>query len=332
MIRYIEPVSRKSATGVTARVYDGLRREFGVHAEPITLHSPVEQLLAGAWMLCREHMVAAGRVERSVKEAVATAVSGLNECPFCVDAHTAMLNATGHSSEEPPVAGAIEWALATRAPGTEILRAPPFGESEAPEMIGTATLFHYINRPVSVFCGDSPLPGDGRVLRGAMLRVAGRRFRRFARARPAAGETLDLLPPAELPADFAWARSSPVIAAAWARFAAAVERAGESALPLPVRERVVERLNHWQGEQMGLSLDWIEDGLDGLGAELRPAARLALLVAFAPYRVDETTVSAFGGSDADLVSAVSWAAFAAARRTASWLATGNVDLDLSRSS
>jgi AhpD family alkylhydroperoxidase len=323
MIKHVKPVSRRSATGITARVYDGMEREFGIHAEAISLHSPAEELLAAAWILCREHTVAAGRVERPLKEAVAATVSRLNACPFCVDAHTAMLAATGHSSDEPALARAAEWANATRSPEARIVREPPFGEDEAPEMIGTATLFHYINRPVSVFCGDSPLPGEGRVLKGTLLRIAGRRFRRFAQARPAPGETLDLLPAADLPPEFDWARSSPVIADAWARTAAAFERAGEHALPAPVRERVLARLGAWQGEQLGLALDWLDDSLEGLDDDLRPAARLALLVALAPYRVDDAAVAEFrnsgDGNDAKLVGAVSWAGFAAARRTASWL-------------
>jgi AhpD family alkylhydroperoxidase len=315
-----------------AAVYDAMRREFGVQAEAITLHSPAEELLAGAWILCREHTVAAGRVERPVKEAVAAAVSDLNRCPYCVDAHTAMLNGTGHSSGEPAFARPIEWARATRTPGAEILRVPPFDASEAPEMLGTATLFHYINRPVSVFCGDSPLPGDGRVMRGALLRIAGVRFRRFARARPVAGESLGLLPEAELPEDFAWARSSPVIADAWARFAAAVERAGEHVLAPAVRQRVLERLDTWQGEPMPLGEAWLAASLQDLEPELLPAVRLALLSALAPYRIEESTAAAFGGSDADLVSAVCWSAFAAARRTTTWLTSVDVDLGLSRSS
>jgi hypothetical protein len=45
-----------------------MAREFGTHAEPMTLHSPEPELLAGAWSLCREHLVAAGRVERALRK------------------------------------------------------------------------------------------------------------------------------------------------------------------------------------------------------------------------------------------------------------------------
>ena len=81
MIRYVTPTSRRSAEGTTAAVYDGMRREFGVHAEPIVLHSPVPELLAATWIQCREQLVARGGVPRPVKEAVATAVSSVYRCP-----------------------------------------------------------------------------------------------------------------------------------------------------------------------------------------------------------------------------------------------------------
>src|SRR5688500_7442995 len=96
MVKYLRPVSRRSATGSTARAYEQMTREFGLHAEPIALHSPAPEIVAGVWSLCRETLIAAGSVDRAVKEAVAIAVSSINRCPFCVDAHAVMLTATGH--------------------------------------------------------------------------------------------------------------------------------------------------------------------------------------------------------------------------------------------
>jgi AhpD family alkylhydroperoxidase len=319
-----------------------MAREFGVHAEPMTLHSPVPELLAGAWSLCREQLVAAGRVERAVKEAVAMTVSSINSCPFCVDAHAVMLAASGHSGaarrlergkrdglDDPALERVVEWAAATRSPGSPVLGRPPFDAVEAPEMIGTAVLFHYINRPVTVFLGEtSPLPLGGRLLKGGMLRAGARRLRAFARARPIAGESLELLPEAKLPDDLAWASGSPVLAGAWARFAAATERAGERSLPAEVRSRLLAQLDEWRGGDPGLGVAWLERALEGLDQRQIPAARLALLVALAPYRVDEQVVDAFRAgagpeaidADARLVGAVSWSALAAARRIGSWLA------------
>src|SRR5919108_782318 len=131
MVKYVQPVSRQTASGTTARVYEGLEREFGVHAEPITLHSPAPEICAGVWSVCRETLVAEGKVDRMVKEAVATAVSSINRCPFCVDAHAAMLAAGGHHGvarrmedgdfgriEDRRVKKFVDWALATALPGS----------------------------------------------------------------------------------------------------------------------------------------------------------------------------------------------------------------------
>lgn len=334
MIKHIQPVRRRSATGNTARVYEQMQREFGVHAEPIALHSPAPEIMFGAWSICRETLVAPGRVERPVKEAVATAVSSINRCPYCVDAHATMLAASGHYAtarniggrklgaiREPELAAAVDWALATRSPDAGILRDPPFDTAQAPEMIGTAMLFHYINRPVNVFLGPSPFPSSARLLKGGMVRVAGRRFKDVVRKGPTPGASLELLPDATLPADLGWASKAPILAGAWARFAAAVERAGELALPAEVRTLVADRLASWNGEDPGLGSSWVEDALGGLENEKRPAGRLALMTALAPYRVDESVVAPFrdGRADPELVAAVSWSALAAARRIGSWL-------------
>jgi hypothetical protein len=88
-----------------------------------------------------------------------------------------------------------------------------------------------------------------------------------------------------------------------------------------VRALVTERLANWRGDDTGLGATWLEDHVTGLDSELRPAARLALLAAFAPYRVDESVIGDFrdGRPDSDLVAAVAWSALAAARRIGSWL-------------
>ncbi len=333
VIRHVTPVAKRHATGRVARVYDGLRREFGIHAEPIVLHSPAPDLLAGAWMVCREVTVAAGAVERPVKEAVAVAVSELNRCPYCVDAHSAMLRSTGTAAPTQFAA----WAAATRSPGAGILQNPPFDAAQVPEMVGTAVLFHYINRPVSVFLDESPLPIRRRLLRAPMLALAGRRFRPFTSVPPPPGESLDLLPDAGLPADMEWARGARHIAGAWARFAAVVEAAGEDALPPDVRAWLQDLLGSWNGETPPLGAAWVDEQLGELQAGERAAGRLALLSALAPYRVDEGVIGdyrrAHAAGDARLLAAVVWSALAAARRVGSWISEGRaVDLPAGRSS
>jgi hypothetical protein len=80
MIKYIQPCKPSSATGLTAQVYTQTKRDFGRVAEPFLIHSPVPNLLAAVWMVCRETELV-GQVPRNSKEAVAAAVSQLNSAP-----------------------------------------------------------------------------------------------------------------------------------------------------------------------------------------------------------------------------------------------------------
>src|SRR6185295_8267483 len=297
-IRYLHPVSPEAATGLVAEVYSQARREFGL-LPPIPLHSPVPRLLAGAWCVLRETLVT-GQVARPVKEALAAEISRLNRCPYCIDAHTLMLEAAGERDAAQALAGknssalrderlreVVAWGAAHRSPGAAELSRPPFPAADTGEMIGTAMAFHYINRMAHVFLPESPypLPSAFHWAKGWIRKLAAGRFAALVSARRVPGESLALLEPAELPADLPWARGNPYVAGAFARFAAAVEEAGQDALPEGVRERIVERLAAWDGTDPGFG-GLGEEELEGIPGEERAAGRLALLTAFASYRVD----------------------------------------------
>src|SRR6266508_4326022 len=91
-IKYVKPVQYRSATGLTADIYRQMQADF-LPIPLLTLHSPTPEVLAGVWSILRETLLAGG-VERAQKEVVAAVVSKTNECPFCVDAHRLMLEAT----------------------------------------------------------------------------------------------------------------------------------------------------------------------------------------------------------------------------------------------
>ena len=334
MIKYTRPVTDPSGNALLARAYPQIKRDFGALVEPITLHAPAPQLLAGTWMAIRETELA-GVVRRELKEAVAATVSRLNRCPYCTDAHTMMLHATSAHDiaaaisrgrndqiQDTAVRQIVAWANATRSPGDPLLQRPPFSEADAPEIIGTAVAFHYINRMVEIFLDETPLPSNRNWLKGRLKRVAGLYFSRAARRQKVAGESLALLPEADLPADLSWAAGSPAVAGAFARWAAVVEIAGREALPVDVRALVSEHVAAWNGESLGLSRAWVEKAVTGLAETERPAARLALLTALASYQIDEETIAAFRAQqpeDDKLVAATAWASFTAARRVGNWL-------------
>jgi hypothetical protein len=112
------------------------------------------------------------------------------------------------------------------------------------------------------------------------------------------------------------------VAGAYARFAAAVEAAGQQSVPAEVRLLVHKQVGSWQGEDPGLSRHWVEEAIIGLDESHKPAARLALLTALASYQVDEGVIHAFRSQypgDDKLIGLAAWASFTAARRVGSWL-------------
>jgi len=334
MIKHIQPVSSLSENDLLTRAYPQIKRDFGAVVEPFTLHASAPRLLAGIWMATRETELV-GIVHREIKESVAAAVSTLNQCPYCVDAHTMMLHATSaHDAaaaigqvneseiQDPAIKQIVAWAKATRTPNDPLLKSPPFSRSEAPEIIGTAVVFHYINRMVDIFLDETPLPSNRGWLKGTLKRMAGWYFSRAARRRKTAGISLRLLPEAELTTDLSWAAASPVIASAFARWAAVVEAAGQDALPANVRAMVREHIAAWNGEDPGLSRNWVEKVAAGLDESEKPAARLALLTALAPYQINKHIIVAFRAQqpgDDKLIAATAWASFTAARRIGTWL-------------
>ncbi len=333
MIRWVHPVPARAATGLVGTVYEEVRRDFGALVEPFTLHSPSPTLLAAVWRACRATLVT-GRVPRVVKEVVATGVSAANACPYCVDAHTVMLDGAGahdaaralaadraEAIDDPRLRAIAAWARASRDPESPVLATPPFDAADAAEILGTALVFHYVNRPVTVLLGSSPLPIATGALKPALRRGAGVWFGRAMRR--AGGTAPPLLPDAALPDDLAWARTSPPVADALARFAAAVDVEGARVLSPVIRDAVAARLRDWRGEDVGLGRHWAEPALAGVGDADRPALRLALLTALAPHQVDGDVVTAFRGrspDDADLVAALAWSSLTAARRVVDWLA------------
>jgi hypothetical protein len=137
------------------------------------------------------------------------------------------------------------------------------------------------------------------------------------------GRSLDLLPPAELPDDLAWARSNPRIADALSRWASTVEKHAQGLIPKQVEDCVQKNLHHWHGEQMPISRSWVEKEVGKLAGKNRAIAKLALVLAKAPYQIDESLVEAViedHKDETDFIRVLAWSAFTAARNIASRIA------------
>ncbi|NTV60868.1 MAG: alkylhydroperoxidase [Chlorobiaceae bacterium] len=334
-IRYFKPPPSVPAESLSGKVLTAVRREFGAEVEPFTLHLPVPELLAGAWMVCRETLLA-GKGRRDAKEAVAATVSFINRCPYCVDAHSIMLlEASGvdHSkaiSDGKPelikdsyLSAVSQWAAATLSPVSPLLAAPPFSAGEAPAFIGTAVFFHYINRMVTILLGASPLPFTEGFPKKVSMQMAAWFFGGAIRLEKKAGTSLGMLPEAPLPEDLAWAKPSAEVAGAFAAFSREIEKAGETAIPEKVRAAIKEAIDAWDGSDPGTGSAWMDATLKKLNEPDKAAGKLSLLAALAPYRVNDELVSSYSSrfpGNENLLSALAWSSFTAARKIGTWIA------------
>ncbi|WP_371631045.1 carboxymuconolactone decarboxylase family protein [Streptomyces sp. NBC_00341] len=285
--RYTSPAPPESATGVVADVYAQMAKDFGIErASAFVVLAASPPLLTGAWALVRESLLA-GRVSRTDKEVVAAGVSLANRCPFCVDAHTVLLHATGDhrlaetiARDEQPQDPAHRQLLSW---GKDMSTPQPFPSTDAPEHIGTALSFHFINRVVSSLLTESMLPFGLQRLR-AVRSAAGRTLARTVRQELATGLSLPLLETeGEAPS---WAAGT-AIGTAFGALRTAAEL-GAGLLSEEDAAFVRESVAAWDGVSP----------LPPHGAVLpdraeRPGARLALLAARAPYRITDEDVAAW---------------------------------------
>ena len=326
MFRFVTPVPRRKARGLVAAVYTQSARELGAAFGPHL--SPAPDLHAAAWAALRESQLA-GRAPRALKEAAAAAVAVANACPFCVDAHTAMVHAAGahrladavargETPPDPRDAALVAWAAATRTPGAIAGQAPP---QPAAEYLGTVLVNHFINRMTDALRPGPLLPAN-RLLSGPARRLAGLLLARRVRRDHRPGESLPLLDGLPADASPAWAGDGP-LGTAYATFRRA---AGAGAALLDDPSIVHSVLSWWDGAHPALSGGWIPEAVAAALPADRPAVRLALLAAAAPYRITEGDVVAWRTAgpgvrgDAELVRLLAFGAIAAVDRIEAGLA------------
>jgi len=326
-IRYVSAVRRGRASGLVSQVYRQMEGDFGVLAPPVALHAAAPEMLAAAWLVLRETLIVPGLASRAAKEAVATAVSAGNACPYCAMIHNSALTVLGPGRRDQPATNdpeldvVVEWVMSVDNPGKPV--DPQFPAEQFADLAGVAVLLHYLNRMVNVFLRDVPLPpGVPEFTLPPVLWILGRQMAAAARQAHVPGAALGLLPAADLPADLSWAAGNDTVAQAYARACAVIDDAGARALPANIRALVSDNLARWHGGPRGISRVWVEELIAPLPADQRPVARLALLVAFASYQVDPAVIERcrqVGTSDRTLVELSSWAAMAAARRVGNLL-------------
>ncbi len=330
-MRYVRAVPTRKADGLTKRVYDMIREDFFKNGS-LTSRSKVPELMAAIWTAGREAMLVADKVDRTTKDAVSAVLSQINDCPYCED----MLVSLVHAGGEHDAAGDIfaqnsldatdvtlrkrlEWVRAVADPARADLPETPFTAEQLPEVLGTLMGMSDINRFSHVVMEDSPVgaPFGLQAIKAGALRMFGRELEATRRVPLEPGRALPLLPSAPLPEDMAWAKPNTRVADALARWAAAAERESASVISPRIRSVVGSSLDAWRGQQMPISRSWVNPEVEGLRGGERAIAKLAIVLAKAPYQVDEKMAEAvleYVGSEEDFIRILAWASFTGARR------------------
>ena len=332
-MRYVHAIPRRKASGLVAQVYDMIEQDFFINGSLIS-RSKVPALMAGIWIAGRESVLVDDHLDRTTKEAMNAVLSQVNDCPYCGDMLISLVHAGGQHAAaahifaegEAHIADAtlskrLAWVRSVATPGTAVHPPVPFTALELPEAIAALMAMSDINRFSHVVMDGSPVsaPLGLRGIKAAALRLVGGELRSTHRVPLTPGRALPLLPPASLPADMQWAAPNARIAAAVARWTAVVEREASGVVSPAVRELLTRNLRAWKGDLMPISRSWLESELPALTGRDRAIARLALVLAKAPYQVDETLVRDVlneDGCEERFIRILAWASFSGARRFA----------------
>jgi AhpD family alkylhydroperoxidase len=336
-MRYVSAIPASEAEGLVARIYDMIAEDFFINGS-LTSHSKVPELMAGVWTGGRESILVSDHLDRTTKEAMTAVLSRINDCPYCGDMLVSLVHGGGKhdaasqilSESEEQITDVtlrerLEWVKAVATPSSQAPTHTPFTAEQLPEVIGSLLAMSHINRFSHVVMDGSPVtaPFGLQSIKSGALRMFGSELKTTTERPIEPGRALDLLPPAPLPDDMYWAKPNPRIAAALSRWAGVVERESARVVRPHVRNLVHNNLQRWEGEPMPISRSWVDKEVEGLTGGDRAIARLALVVAKAPYQVDEALVGDILGEDRDetrLIRVLAWASFSAARRIAERIA------------
>ncbi len=330
-MRYVTALAKNEADGLAKRVYDMIQEDFFINGS-LTSRSKVPEIMAGIWTAGRESMLVEDKVDRTTKDAICAVLSQLNDCPYCEDMLVSLVHAGGEheaaadifvqgdlADTDPLLRRRLEWVRAIADPSNRVVPATPFSAEQLPEVLGTLMAMSDINRFSHVVMSDSPVnaPFGLQAVKAKALRVFGSELEVTRQTPLEPGRALDLLPPATLPNDMVWARANPRVADALARWAAAVENESASVISQNTKDIVEASLNAWQGEQVPISRSWVKSEVEPLDGHDRHIAELAIVLAKAPYQVDEGMAEAVLHACRDeeqFICILAWASFAGARR------------------
>ena len=298
-IKYIKYIKKHKAKGKLKQLYKHIELNFGNLAEPFVLHSLNLELTAGVWAMLYETVLIENKVKRSLKEAIATSVSEINKCSYCVDAHSIMVFGTekglqnnisniknGKKEPKSKEDKIIQWALQNLDFNSSIILNPPFRKEEAPEIIGTAVLFHYINRMVNLFAGNTPLPTTK--MRGVIISFASKFvFSKAIKKKKTAGESLIFIDGNTNQNVFDWAAGNPNINNAFQYFKDQSESRIDTILSPELMSLLTSQAEDLSLLKSGFGNEKLENFLKEVESSEKQIAEFCFLTMFEPHKVYE---------------------------------------------
>jgi len=332
MRKFFHPSTLTGAQGLIKDVMLQSQRDFFINGT-ITSHAACPILMAGMWVGGREIVLTNQKLPAWLKKAMGAALSEVNKCPYCED----FLISLTHAAKKNNVANALrqnemesiddeltlkrlQWTKASTTRNAEELHIPPFSPEEMPEALGALLVFNYTNKISDFTMKGSPVPSS---LRSGALKLFGRELQDSSAMDLEHGDSLSMLPEAELQEEFSWATFNPLVRDTLSRWNHVVEEEITQGLSGEAQHLIKKNLNMWQGGQAPLSRWWVEEEVQDLQGAERDKARLVLLIAKASYQIDDGVieqVTRHGVSEADLVRLGAWSAMLGAKTIANWCA------------
>lgn len=329
-MRYVDAVPTKQVSGLLAKIYKQVDEDFFVNGS-LTSHSAVPELMAGVWIGGREAIIQPGELDQKTKEAMAATLSRVNDCPYCGDMLISLVHSAGDKQAAKSIftgdetnlndsllESRLRWVEDAATPGSELPVSAPFPDQAMPEAIGTIVAMGHVNRFSHVVMDGSPVPFGQSKGKYAALSLFSKELTDVVNRELVPGRSLELLPPALLPADMEWATSNPRIADAMSRWAAVINQYALPEIPKAVQAVLADYLSEWRGEKMPLSRAWLDEATAELSKPDQNIAKLCLVVAIAPWQFSEDLIEPIAGDTEGakqrVVKILNFAAFSGARR------------------
>lgn len=165
----IRTVPPEAATGKLADAYENIKEAMGSPVAPLVIQlSSIRPDMTSALADLYRALFGSGELPRAAKEAIATYVAALNNCPYCIGAHALLMQMRGASPAQVDAARRGDIAAFTDDEETarflplaekitrhaykvtdddiELLRVGGWSDEKILEAVGVVVFFNLINR------------------------------------------------------------------------------------------------------------------------------------------------------------------------------------------